>query len=78
MDLHTEGVPRMKARTPSYTTREPRAHVAPCIRVIQALRIAQRFGNKRPTIQGLRESFGMSRATAYRWRAAWDYVREAT
>lgn len=67
----------MKSRAPVYSSVEPRAHVAPCVRVIQALRIAQRFGNKRPTIQGLRDSFGMSRATAYRWRAAWDYVQEA-
>lgn len=67
----------MKERAPVYSSIEARAHVSPCVRVIQALRIAQQFGNKRPTIKGLRESFGMSRATAYRWRAAWDYVREA-
>lgn len=32
--------------------------------------IARRFRAAVPTVQQLQEAFGMSRATAYRWRAA--------
>lgn len=42
--------------------------------VVLALQIAKRFGGKKPTVDQLRTVFGMSRATAFRWRAAWDYV----
>lgn len=41
---------------------------------VLALLIAKRFGGKKPTVDQLRDAFGMSRATAFRWRAAWDYV----
>ena len=41
---------------------------------VLALQIAKRFGGKKPTVDQLRTVFGMSRATAFRWRAAWDYV----
>lgn len=41
--------------------------------MIYALRIARRY-RQRPTAEQLMRDYGMSRATAYRWRAAWDYV----
>jgi len=41
---------------------------------VLALRIAKRFGGKKPTVEQLQTAFGMSRATAFRWRAALDYV----
>jgi hypothetical protein len=36
-----------------------------------ACRIAQLFPDSPPTVDSLRLAFGMSRATAYRWIAAW-------
>jgi hypothetical protein len=39
-----------------------------------ACRIANRFRTRIPTVEELMENFGMSRATAFRWRAA---LREA-
>lgn len=61
-------------RAEQFTKNEVLHHVGPCIRIITALRITKKFGGKRPTIDQLMTGFGMSRATAYRWRAAWDYV----
>ncbi len=61
----------------SYVTEAPLHHIAPRKSLIVALQIAKRFGGRRPTIEQLRSAFGMSRATAYRWRAAWDYVEGA-
>ena len=36
-----------------------------------AVKIARRFREKEPTVPSLMDVFGMSRATAYRWVAAW-------
>lgn len=44
-------------------------------RLITAVKIALRFKNKAPTIASLRAEFGMSRATAYRWRNAFMEAR---
>ena len=41
--------------------------------MVYALRIARRY-RSRPSADQLMRDYGMSRATAYRWRAAWDYV----
>ena len=38
--------------------------------LIVAVRIARRYTHRTPTVADLREQFGMSRATAYRWIAA--------
>lgn len=38
--------------------------------IFVAARIAKRYSRRLPTIQELRDDFGMSRATAYRWLAA--------
>lgn len=43
--------------------------------MIFALMIAKKYKSK-PSVDSLMSSYGMSRATAYRWRAAWDYVSE--
>lgn len=62
-------------KAPTYRRSLPPTTVAtiPSTTVL-ALQIAKRFGGKKPTVQQLRDAFGMSRATAFRWRAAWDYV----
>lgn len=36
-----------------------------------ALRIIRLYGSRTPTVESLRSEFGMSRASAYRWRRAW-------
>lgn len=41
---------------------------------IVAVRIAVEFGRKQPTVAQLVRRFGMCKATAHRWRAAWEYV----
>ena len=40
-------------------------------RALVAFRLAREFPNKPPTVEVLRDRFGMSRACAYRWIAAW-------
>jgi hypothetical protein len=63
----------MKAKT--YLATLPPTHgVSIPLTVVLSLRITKRFSGKRPTVQQLRDAFGMSRATAFRWVAAWDAV----
>lgn len=38
--------------------------------IFLACKLARKFTSRPPTVSELREQFGMSRATAYRWRAA--------
>lgn len=38
--------------------------------MLAAVRIARRFPNEPPTVQQLQRLYGVHRATAYRWRAA--------
>ena len=38
--------------------------------LLTAVRIAKRYAHRLPTVEELRNDFGMSRATAFRWRAA--------
>lgn len=45
-------------------------HVTHGMAVNVAVRIVRDFPNRVPTAQELQQRFGMSRATAYRWRAA--------
>jgi len=45
--------------------------------LVVALQIARKYRTK-PTIEALMRDFGMCRATAYRWRAAWQYVSDKT
>lgn len=42
--------------------------------VLSAVRIALRYG-RTPTVSQLMNDYGMSRATAYRWRAAFKIAR---
>lgn len=44
---------------------------------LTALRIALAFTNSTPTVPALRERFGMSRATAYRWVASYKIAKGA-
>jgi hypothetical protein len=41
-----------------------------------AIRMAQIFASKPPTVDALRNVFGMTRATAYRWIAAWNAAKD--
>jgi uncharacterized protein (DUF433 family) len=41
--------------------------------LVVALQIVAKYRAK-PSVETLRKDFGMCRATAYRWRAAWQYV----
>ena len=45
--------------------------------VLTALQVTTKYGHRQPTVAQLRADFGMSRATAYRWRAAWLYIQTA-
>ena len=38
--------------------------------ILTACQIAKAFRGNVPSVEGLQTKFGMSRATAYRWRAA--------
>lgn len=42
---------------------------------IQAMRLALRYQHRTPTVAELRETYGMSRATAYRWIAAFKAAK---
>lgn len=54
--------------------KHPRHHVCVPSTVVFALRIANEFRDRQPTVEQLMVRFEMSRATAFRWRAAWQYV----
>ena len=62
----------MNARLDPLHMREPGypPHGLANITLIKAVRIARHYGGRIPTVAQLRADFGMSRATAYRWRAA--------
>lgn len=65
----------MPKKNPCYTNEIARLHADTSVnkRQIVALRIARMYRHK-PTKEALMRDFGMSKATANRWRAAWDYV----
>lgn len=44
---------------------------------LTAMRIALAFAHSAPTVPALRERFGMSRATAYRWVASYKIAKGA-
>lgn len=66
-------------RKPRYIIEIGRLHTAQSVSKVQivALRIARKY-RQRPSIDSLVAEFGMCKATAYRWRAAWDYVWSET
>lgn len=68
-------MPRPHAK---YTQELNRMHGDNCVnkQMIVALRMARKYRGK-PTANELMRDFGMSRATAFRWLAAWTYVYEA-
>lgn len=43
--------------------------------IYTAAAIAPKYATRLPTVEELRSSFGLSRATAYRWLAALKYAR---
>lgn len=45
--------------------------------IYTASAIAAKYSDRLPTVEELRNSFGMSRATAYRWLAALKWARGA-
>lgn len=54
-----------------YSDNEPVAVAYVHQNILTAIRVAKRYGGKCPTVAQLQADFGMSRASAYRWRAAW-------
>lgn len=40
------------------------------ITILTAVRIAKQYSHRLPTVAELMDAYGMSRATAYRWRSA--------
>jgi hypothetical protein len=48
-----------------------------CMLVSTAFQIARDFAGSSPTVQALRERYGMSRATAFRYVRAWRAVHPA-
>lgn len=63
----------------SYKTDRYRKHTSCGVNrtVATALLVARRYGKHQPTVAQLQADFCMSRATAFRWRAAWQYVFDA-
>lgn len=63
----------------NYRMNRPSLHAegGVCSVMAMALQIFRAFGNRQPTVAELCKRFDMSRATAYRWRAAWLYVHGA-
>jgi len=59
---------RRRQRAASYT--EQAVHTTGHGTVHVAVQVALRFAGRAPSVAQLREEFGMSRATAYRWRRA--------
>jgi hypothetical protein len=54
---------------PTYRTRQ--VGLNQCTGNVQmAIRVTRRFPHEIPSVQQLQDAFGMSRATAYRWRRA--------
>jgi hypothetical protein len=41
-----------------------------CCKIATAAKIAVKYRDRVPTVDSLMQTFGMSRATAYRWRSA--------
>lgn len=58
-----------------YRNHQPSAHSAAHRTAQLALRIAAAYPGAIPTVPQLRDDFGMSRATAYRWIAALKAAR---
>lgn len=46
-----------------------------CTGILAAVRIAEAYKSRLPTVAELRDRFGMSRATAYRWVRAFKVAR---
>ena len=60
------------APKPPAETFRGRAHLPEgCAAIYLGVCVARRFGDKVPSVDALREQFGVCRATAYRWRAAY-------
>ena len=63
------------AAKPQYTLDAGECPNSANITTLTAVRIAMRYVTRNPTVKELREGFGMSRATAYRWIAAFKVAR---
>ena len=64
MECHTTRVPGWPSPRSQNTT------------LTTAIRLVRMYGNRVPTVEALRSDFGVSRATAYRWRAAFIEAQE--
>lgn len=58
------------SRYPNYYAAEQHRPSSASVALFSAIQLAIRFVHRTPTVRDLREDFGMSRATAYRWLAA--------
>lgn len=59
-----------KPRAASYVTETCPPYSSTSSQILTACRIAKRYSHRLPTVQELRQDFGMSRATAFRWLSA--------
>ena len=55
---------------PVYSLSVAPPHRTASVSIYLAVRIAKRYSTRLPTWQELRDEYGMSRATAFRWLAA--------
>lgn len=65
----------MKAK---YTEDSRAMHGSTNITILTACRIAARYGDRVPSAGQLMDEFGMSRATANRWRSAMRQARQGS
>lgn len=60
----------MSSRSFCYISETMPRHTSHSLYLMVAIRMTRKYGKRIPSVQELQDDFGMSRATAFRWRAA--------